>query len=94
MAVYVDRSENPFGRMVFCHMLADTLDELHAMANAIGMKRSWFQPKSTPHYDVSKSRRKLAVSLGAIEIDRKQTVEIIRAWRARESDKPAITPNQ
>lgn len=33
-----------------CHMMADTLEELHAMAASIGMKRAWFQPLSSPHW--------------------------------------------
>ena len=81
MAVYVDRTSQLFGRMKMCHMLADTLEELHAMADKIGMKRSWFQPRSTPHYDVCISRRKLALENGAKEIGPHETVEIIRKWR-------------
>lgn len=69
MAVYVDNAFIPFGRMVMCHMEADTLDELHEMADKLGLKRSWFQDKSIPHYDVSKSIRAKAVELGAIEED-------------------------
>jgi hypothetical protein len=63
MAVYVDEARYPFGRMLMCHMLADTPDELHAMADRIGVKRKWFQRKaSAPHYDICKSRGALAVS--------------------------------
>ena len=51
MPVYVDNQKNPYGRMKMCHMLADTLEELHAMADLIGIKRKWFQNESTPHYD-------------------------------------------
>lgn len=81
MPVYVDSAYIPFRRMSMCHMLADSLDELHEMADKIGMRRSWFQPRSTPHYDVCKEKRALAVKHGAIEIDRLRVVEIIRKYR-------------
>lgn len=68
--------------MIMSHMLADTIEELHEMADKIGLKREWFQPKSTPHYDVSREKRLLAIAAGAIEIDRKKTVEIIRKYRS------------
>ena len=63
-------------------MAADTLDELHAMARKIGMKRSWFQNKNErhPHYDLVKSRRDKAVALGAIEVTGR---DIIMLWRAQ-----------
>ena len=32
MAVYVDDMKWPFKGMMMCHMLADTSEELHAMA--------------------------------------------------------------
>ena len=83
MAVYVDQERNGFGRMVMCHMWADTLAELHEMAQAIGMDRDWFQPLSFPHYDVSLSRRVIALKRGAIEVDRRRGVEIRRAIRER-----------
>lgn len=83
MSVYVDHGLNPFGRMKMCHMLADSLDELHAMADAIGMKRAWFQnTPGHPHYDLSMSKRKLAIQHGAIEIDNRQLVEFLRKLRA------------
>lgn len=41
MAVYVDPAQHPFGRMIMCHMWADTLDELLAMADRIGVQRKW-----------------------------------------------------
>lgn len=81
MAVYVDGAENQFGRMKMCHMLADSLVELHDMADRIGMKRAWFQPLSSPHYDLSKTRRVLAIRLGAIEVDRHGVVAVIKRQR-------------
>lgn len=85
MPVYVDHAHNPFGRMIMSHMLADSLEELHAMADRIGLRRAWFQPLSTPHYDVSLQKRALAVAAGAVEIDRHQVVALIRAWRERQA---------
>lgn len=80
MAVYVDALTDYGWRLgASCHMFADSLDELHAMADKIGMKRSWFQNKNgRPHYDLVKSRRDRAVKLGAIELDRQATVA---KWR-------------
>jgi len=75
MAVYVDESQWPFGRMIMCHMVADTLDELHEMAESIGIRRKWFQDKPRfPHYDISKSKREIAVSNGAMEITARELV--------------------
>lgn len=47
--------------------MADDLDELHAFAARIGMKRAWFQPHPRhPHYDLTESRRKMAIEKGAV----------------------------
>lgn len=81
MPVYVDDARNRLGRMVMCHMIADTLGELHAMADAIGMRRVWFQPKSFPHYDVSLGRRRGAVARGAVELSQRELVGVIRRLR-------------
>lgn len=82
-AVYVDMERNRLGRMVMCHMFAESLADLHAMADAIGMRRSWFQPLSFPHYDVCLTRRARAVALGAIEVDRREGYRIRKRIRAR-----------
>lgn len=83
MAVYVDGAFLPYRRMLMCHMLADTIEELHAMADKIGIARRHFQEDSSaPHYDICKSKRALAVRHGAVEIDRQKLVQLIRQWRA------------
>jgi hypothetical protein len=85
MAVYVDNYQAKYRNMKMCHMLADTIEELHTMADKIGLKRKWFQISNggTPHYDISLSKRLEAINNGAIEIDRYKVVELIRFWRTQ-----------
>jgi hypothetical protein len=78
VTVYVDQARNRFGRMVMCHMVADTPAELHAFAAALGMPPAWFQPRSFPHYDVCLMRRKKALELGAVEVDRRGMARFLR----------------
>lgn len=77
MAVYVDNMRAKFGRMVMCHMLADTDEELHAMADKIGVDRKWHQAPGTykSHYDIALSKRALAVENGAIELHQMKGAE-------------------
>jgi hypothetical protein len=82
MTVYVDDMAAPFkpahlpGRTyVMCHMMADTLEELHAMADRIGVARRWVQDAQSPsdvHYDISLSKRALAVKAGAVQVTWRQ----------------------
>lgn len=83
MTVYVDNMRAPFGRMVMCHMLADTDEELHAMADRIGVARRWHQKAGTPHghYDIALSKRAMAVRCGAVEITSSELGRILRAKR-------------
>jgi hypothetical protein len=56
------------------HMVtdADSFDELHAMAERIGLRREWFQGD---HYDVTPSRRAAAVKLGAVAVSSRELVQ-------------------
>ena len=82
MSIYVDSAFLPYRRMKMCHMLADTLDELHEMADKIGVARRHFQADaSASHYDICKSKRARAVKYGAIEINRHEVGELLRRNR-------------
>ncbi len=57
----------PF-RKGFCHLTnpGGTLDELHAFAARLGLRREWFQEHPVaPHYDLTPAKRKHALGLGA-----------------------------
>ncbi len=48
------------------HLVSDTsLEELHAFAHQLGLRREWFQQKSIPHYDLTGTTYDLAVEMGA-----------------------------
>jgi hypothetical protein len=52
-------------------------------AVAMGLRREWFQPKSTPHFDLTGELRTLAVEMGAIELDNRQLIAKIRELRKK-----------
>ncbi len=80
MGVYVDDAHALLYGMVMCNMIADTSEELHAMADQIGMARRWVQQPGTPreHYDISLSKRALAIKHGAVPISRRQLARMTR----------------
>lgn len=53
-----------------------SLEELHAFAAKIGLKRHWFQAHPVhPHYDMTTQRkRKLAFSMGAKRVSSRELV--------------------
>lgn len=78
MAVYVDDMHlDPLGQLQhlqLCHMIADSEDELQAMADRIGISRRWHHKPGTArsHYDIDSEKRAFAVQAGAIEITMRQ----------------------
>jgi len=85
VTVYVDNMAAQFGRMKMCHMIADTDEELHAMADKIGVARKWWQsPEKTSgsHYDITQSKRKLAIAAGAVEIGMRELAAMNARRRA------------
>ena len=81
MTVYVDDVAHRFGRMVMCHLWADTLPELLAMVDKIGVQRKWIQGHPTlsfgkhrnaswVHFDISLTMKERAINHGAILTDK------------------------
>lgn len=89
MTVYVDSMRARLGRMIMCHMIADTEAELHAMADKIGVARRWHQGcGADSHYDIALGKRAMAVALGAVEITRRQCAAMIARRRAAPLENP------
>lgn len=52
-----------------CHLIADSVAELHSFAKMLGLKPSWFQNHERhPHYILTESKRNLAVRKGVLEV--------------------------
>ena len=84
MAVYVDALRDyGWWRGPSCHLIADSVDELIEFALSMGLRREWFQPKSTPHFDLTADARTKAVEMGAIELDRRGLIRKVREIRAK-----------
>lgn len=76
MAIYVDFMQIEFKDYKWCHMLADTLQELHDFAALIEVdKRLFHRNASYPHYDVTVQMREIAIEYGAIPAGRKKIIE-------------------
>ena len=75
---YVGKNEYPYRRMIMSHMVANTLEELHAMADKIGVSRRHFQDKpNKPHYDICKEKKALAIQNGAIEVSDREFFKLV-----------------
>lgn len=83
MTVYVDNMQAKLGRMIMCHMMADTTEELLEMADHIGVHRRYIQHAGTEreHFDISLSKRAIAVRAGAKEVTQKDLGRLILARR-------------
>ena len=88
MSVYVDDAVTLWRGRRWAHLMADTLDELHAFAGRLGIPRHAFQNKTSgAHYDVPAELRERALALGAVAIsrhrDRGQVRAVIRVAKAQ-----------
>ncbi len=90
MTVYVDELRGypnitgPAARVGkrWCHLWADgDVDELHAFARGLGVKRRWYQGprRHFGHYDLTPLRRRHAVEAGATEVRLKDYLRRRRA---------------
>lgn len=96
MPVYVDNARVKWRGRLWCHLVADSIEELHEFAQQLGLKRHWFQhAASYPHYDVTIEIREIALRLGAIEGSRAEIITCARMMKAQLLNKRApLQPEQ
>lgn len=97
MTVYVDDPVHAYRGMLMCHMWADTMAELLAMIDAIGVQRRWLQQPphaSWVHFDISKGKRADAIRLGAVPTDRYGPVEHVCRLRIASGDPEVVLRSQ
>ncbi len=83
MAVYVDFVKIPYRGYQWCHMLADSLQELHDFAALIEVDpRLFHQHASYPHYDITVQMRKIALEHGAMPADRRTIITSAKKLKA------------
>ena len=66
MSVWVEEARWPRGKHICGHLLADSLEQLHAMAEGIGLARLHFNAHApVPHYSIPEYLVAAAVAAGA-----------------------------
>lgn len=84
MTVYVDDAVHLWRGQRWAHLMADTLIELHALAQRLEIPRRAFQNKTSgAHYDVTAELRERAIALGAVPISRHRDRALVKAVIAR-----------
>lgn len=101
MTVYVDpvttyparRGTVTMRRRQWSHMIADTPEELRAMAERVGLDPSWIQHDGSgrEHFDVTPPMRARALSAGAVEISKRELAQKIAAMTAKGRDEAEST---
>lgn len=90
MKIGVDALFQAKGRW-WCHLLCDDfsregLDRLHRFASELGVPdRAFHDPpgQARPHYDLTPPYREMALSLGAVELSRREVVDFLQRGRLR-----------
>ena len=84
MAIYVDRSSVSFKGRKWCHLMADTLEELHAFAQQMNIDaRLFHRDASYPHYDITLEMRSMVIAHGAVDADRKMIIAVGKRLKAQ-----------
>jgi hypothetical protein len=102
MATYVDEAIWEWRGRRWCHLTADSPEELHELAAQLGLVRQWFQSKPdrpwNDHYDLPEQIRAQAIACGAQPLSTREMARRQAKLRERQrgggmgrtgSDRPA-----
>jgi hypothetical protein len=84
MSVYVDDMRAAAAingiRGTWCHLLADSSEELAVFARKLSLQPGWIQYPGTfrEHYDVTEPMRRQAIENGAIQITLREAGRLLR----------------
>jgi Protein of unknown function (DUF4031) len=96
MAVYVDEAIWQRRGRRFCHLVADSPEELADFAARLGLRRAWLQTKPgrpwKDHYDLPAWARAEAVRLGALELTLREMGSHLARHRAAHREEVARAP--
>jgi len=98
MAIYVDQSipwpkTDVWPYDTVCHLLADEPQELVDFARKIGLRLEWLQSGNFLHYDLTPSKRKKAVRMGAIPLEGKALLAKFQEMRVKQVQKIVAKAN-
>jgi hypothetical protein len=84
--IYVDEMRYWHGKLRYktCHLFADTMPELEHFAELMGLDPKW---RHNEHYDISAMWRGLAVGSGAIEVNLRDVVRIVKEKHRKQDAK-------
>lgn len=77
--IYIGRRTYKYRGMIMSHMVADTLEELHEMAEVLGVRKYFQDENRRPHYDICRSNVQKALGLGAKRVDERDIIRLFRS---------------
>ncbi len=85
MPVYVGSERIKQKDYLLSFMVADTIEELHEMAEKVGASSVWFQQSGLgiPHYKLAQTLCKHAISCGATRVDSAGMAEVVERFKIK-----------
>lgn len=93
--VYVDDAFVESRGRRWCHLLADSVEELHAFAVEMGLsKYAFHRAARIPHYDITASQRQQVLKRGVLPVTVRQAILLTRHLAVAKSRPRRVTAQQ